>query len=77
MEWAPGAKEIYLVGDFNNWNKKSHPLKRIAYGNWSIQLDKNEKGEHQIPSGSKIRLYMLTAKDKWVYKIPAWCKYAI
>ncbi|SHK25871.1 1,4-alpha-glucan branching protein GlgB [Thermocrinis minervae] len=26
--WAPNAQAVYVMGDFNNWNKFSHPLKR-------------------------------------------------
>lgn len=34
--WAPHAKEIYVVGDFNNWNNPTHPLKKISkQGLWS------------------------------------------
>ncbi|MCG6946194.1 MAG: 1,4-alpha-glucan branching protein GlgB [Deltaproteobacteria bacterium] len=24
--WAPDAREVYVIGDFNGWNKTSHPL---------------------------------------------------
>lgn len=35
--WAPNAKAVYLVGEFNKWNKKSHPMKNINNsGVWSI-----------------------------------------
>jgi 1,4-alpha-glucan branching enzyme len=27
--WAPNAKKISVIGDFNDWNAKAHPLKRI------------------------------------------------
>ena len=27
-EWAPNALELYLTGEFNDWNKASHPLKK-------------------------------------------------
>ncbi|CDI83669.1 glycan synthetase, putative [Eimeria acervulina] len=27
-EWLPNAKAVYLFGDFNNWDRSSHPLKR-------------------------------------------------
>ena len=27
--WAPNAKEVHLVGDFNEWNDFGYPLKRI------------------------------------------------
>ena len=33
-EWAPSAYQLYLEGDFNGWNKTSHPLKPIGNGNW-------------------------------------------
>ena len=28
-EWAPAAEELYLTGDFNGWDRTSHPLKKI------------------------------------------------
>ena len=40
-EWAPGAKEIYLIGEFNNWDRRSHRLTRDDFGNWSIFLPRN------------------------------------
>ena len=39
-EWAPNAKEIYLVGDFNNWEEnEKYKAKRIdEAGNWELKL---------------------------------------
>ena len=37
-EWAPGADEIHLIGDFNNWNRTSHPLTRLEGGVWEIAI---------------------------------------
>ena len=28
-EWAPGADEMHLIGDFNKWNRESHPMTRL------------------------------------------------
>ena len=41
-EWAPNATEIYLVGDFNNWEEKpKYAMKRIKNsGNWEVKLSK-------------------------------------
>jgi 1,4-alpha-glucan branching enzyme len=33
------ADQIYLVGDFNEWNRTSHPLQRSRDGKWSITVD--------------------------------------
>ena len=31
-EWLPKAKHVALVGDFNDWDGESHPLKPIPHG---------------------------------------------
>jgi 1,4-alpha-glucan branching enzyme len=38
-EWAPGAKEIYLIGDFNGWQEREeYRLLRIENGIFEIHL---------------------------------------
>ena len=32
---ASGAREAILVGDFNGWDGKKHPMKRDNKGRWS------------------------------------------
>lgn len=46
MVWAPRAKQIYLVGDFNDWNNTSHPMTNVDNsGIWSIFIKDLEEGE--------------------------------
>jgi 1,4-alpha-glucan branching enzyme len=34
--WAPGAEAVFVMGDFNGWNKYSHPLQpRESSGIWT------------------------------------------
>jgi len=41
-EWAPHAKEIYLIGDFNNWKRDDlYKLSQIENGCWEIILPLN------------------------------------
>lgn len=28
--WAPSAKSVSIVGDFNSWNRETHPMQRVA-----------------------------------------------
>ncbi|MFC1586070.1 hypothetical protein ACFL5V_11020 [Fibrobacterota bacterium] len=42
----PKAESVTLVGDFNGWDKTSHPLIRDREGNWKISL-KLERGYFQ------------------------------
>ena len=37
-EWAPGATAMHLVGDFNNWNRESHPMTSLGNGDWEIHI---------------------------------------
>jgi 1,4-alpha-glucan branching enzyme len=31
-EWAPGARSLSLIGDFNSWDRGAHPLTRDESG---------------------------------------------
>lgn len=35
---APEAQNVFLVGDFNNWDETSHPLKKNSDGTWKINI---------------------------------------
>ncbi len=35
-EWAPAAQALHLIGDFNGWNRESHPLSKKESGVWEI-----------------------------------------
>jgi 1,4-alpha-glucan branching enzyme len=35
---APNASRVCLIGDFNNWDPGSHPMKRQPGGAWLIQV---------------------------------------
>ena len=35
---APQAKEVSIVGDFNDWNAAAHPMQRSPDGNWIVQV---------------------------------------
>ena len=44
--WAPNAKQVYLVGDFNNWDKEAYPMERIENtGIWTIFLTDAKHGQ--------------------------------
>jgi 1,4-alpha-glucan branching enzyme len=72
-EWAPNAKRAYLIGDFNSWNRSSHPMVRDEYGVWSIELPPNT-----IPHNTKVKISMEI--EGWAdraERIPAYIKYAV
>ena len=69
-EWAPNATDIYLIGDFNNWQENDkYRCKRIpGTDNWELKLS-----EKALKHG---QLYKM--KVKWNggegERIPAWCQ---
>ncbi len=42
---APCAQSVYLIGDFNGWNRTSHPMERQADGSWFLQVPLS-RGRH-------------------------------
>jgi 1,4-alpha-glucan branching enzyme len=45
--WAPGARQVFVMGDFNGWNKKSHPLHPQAQsGIWETFIPGIGPGAH-------------------------------
>ena len=50
-EWAPSAYQLYLEGDFNNWNQTSHPLTNLGNGNWILTLS----GDDALWEGCKVK----------------------
>jgi 1,4-alpha-glucan branching enzyme len=58
-EWAPGAKQLSLFGDFNEWNRKSHLLSRDSFGVWSIFLPDEFYSERFIHTG-RVKVHVET-----------------
>lgn len=38
-EAVDGAKKVYIVGDFNNWDEKASPMKILKDGSASISIN--------------------------------------
>jgi 1,4-alpha-glucan branching enzyme len=43
---APEAASVFLLGDFNDWNRASHPMQRRVDGWWFLQVPLTH-GHHQ------------------------------
>ena len=67
-EWMPGADEVRLFGEFNEWNKESHPLDRGENGVWEIAL----QGKDSLKNGQQVKLWVRRGDD-WFARLPAYC----
>jgi 1,4-alpha-glucan branching enzyme len=43
---APGAKQVSVIGDFNEWQPNIHVMKKQPDGAWMVQINLSH-GHHQ------------------------------
>ena len=69
-EWAPNATEMYLVGDFNDWQPTDkYKAKRIqGTGNWELKL-----GVRALKHGQLYKILVRWEGGEGM-RIPAWCR---
>ena len=53
--WAPNAQGVSLVGDFNNWDGRRHPMRKHPNGVWELF----------VPGLSEGTLYKYQVRQKW------------
>jgi 1,4-alpha-glucan branching enzyme len=41
------AKSVAVLGDFNEWHRSAHPMKKQENGDWKLEVELPE-GEHQF-----------------------------
>ncbi|KAI9298138.1 glycogen branching enzyme [Neoconidiobolus thromboides FSU 785] len=73
-EWAPNAIQASLIGDFNNWDRKAHPMKKDKFGLFTIEIP-NISGAPVIPHNSKVKVSFLTPNGEMIDRLPAWSRY--
>ncbi|WP_309719493.1 alpha-amylase family glycosyl hydrolase, partial [Armatimonas sp.] len=71
-EWAPAAKSLHLIGDFNGWNRSATPLERDAHGTWQVTLPPGA-----LVQGSLVKVHVHAADDSRLDRIPAYIRRAI
>ena len=71
-EWAPGAEAMHLIGDFNGWNRKSHPMKRLEGGVWEIKIE----GKDRLAHTSRVKV-QVTHDGESFDRIPTYIRRVI
>ncbi len=64
-EWAPAAEEMYLTGDFNEWDTKACPMTRLENDVFEIQL----QGKNALKPGQKVQAIVIH-QGKELRRIP-------
>ena len=79
-EWAPGADDLYLTGDFNDWNWTAAPLERRENGVWERffpdgTLRKGSRVMTIVRNGDKLtqHLPLFTRRAVQDWENGSWC----
>jgi 1,4-alpha-glucan branching enzyme len=72
-EWAPNARQVFLIGDFNGWNTNDSYTKcvRDEYGVFTLFLG-DQGGVPAIPHNTKVRCHLVLSNGQAVSRVPAW-----
>ncbi|KAJ3163849.1 alpha-1,4-glucan branching enzyme [Geranomyces variabilis] len=76
-EWAPGAARACLIGEFNNWNLESHPMKKDDFGVWELVVPNKSNGELGIKHNTKVKLVLFKPSGERMDRIPAMIRRAV
>ncbi|MBR4420440.1 MAG: alpha amylase C-terminal domain-containing protein [Clostridia bacterium] len=68
-EWAPAAEQVYLTGDFNNWQWLEYPLNNIGNGVWEIFI----KDANTLYNGCHIKT-IVKHDGKLLERIPLYAR---
>jgi 1,4-alpha-glucan branching enzyme len=71
-EWAPGAIQLRLIGDFNNWDRFGHPLVRDQFGVWSLFLPDADYSK-KLVHGSRVKVTVVS-DGSTMDRIPAYIR---
>ncbi|XP_030255021.1 1,4-alpha-glucan-branching enzyme [Sparus aurata] len=74
-EWAPAAEALFLTGDFNNWNKFSHPYTKKDFGKWELILLPRHDKSPAVDHNTKLKVVVHTKEGERLYRISPWAKY--
>ena len=68
--WAPNAKEVYVIGEFNDWDESASPMERLGEGGIFAAFVKDVKE-------GQMYKYMLVLPDgRRLYKADPYANYA-
>lgn len=70
-EWAPGALSLALIGEFNDWERFRHPMKRDEYGVWSVFVPDRKNG---LELGQKVKVFVAGKDGSMRDRLPAYIK---
>lgn len=71
-EWLPGAHDVYVFGDFNNWQRTEIRMHKDAAGVWSVFFPAAMYRD-RLRHGSLYKIHV-HGDNGWLDRIPAYAR---
>lgn len=71
-EWAPGARLLALIGDFNGWDRWANVMRPDANGVWSTFLPDSQYAG-KLVHGSRVKVHVVAGNSD-MDRIPAYIR---
>lgn len=71
-EWAPGASGLSLIGEFNDWNRDAHPMRRDQFGVWHLFLPDDQYAQ-RLRHNTEVKVHVQSAMGP-LDRIPAYIR---
>ncbi len=67
--WAPNARRVSVIGDFNNWDGRRHPMRVLgSSGIWEIFIPGSKEGDlYKFEIKSKFNNYIAVKADPYAF----------
>lgn len=72
-EWLPGAREVSVFGDWNDWDRMQYPLTKDEWGIWTLFMP-DEQIAGRIKHKSLVKLHIHGADGSRRDRIPAYIR---
>ena len=67
--WAPNAAQVSVIGDFNSWDPRSHPMRGSDAGVWSVMVPEVKAGSvYKYHVVSKHGNYRADKADPYAFR---------
>lgn len=68
--WAPNAKEVFVIGEFNDWNEGANPMRRLGEGGIFAAFVEG------VEEGQMYKYMLVLADGRRLYKADPYANYA-
>jgi len=75
-EWCPGAKQVFIYGDFNDWKMEEYPFTKLDHGKWEVTIPPSSSDSTcRIKHNSVVKLVIVNNSGERLERLSPWAQY--